>query len=79
MTIGQLRRTIYNIAKRHQNGEVGVSVALFGIEHGKYIDQKNRGIIPDIIRRANLPPDYTNALRIGVKLAKYVDSKSEET
>ena len=79
MTIEQLGsklQTIYNVAKKRQNGEVGVSVARFGIEHAKHIDLGIRGIIPDIVECTNLPEDYTNELRIGVKLAKYVTSKS---
>jgi hypothetical protein len=69
MAVAQLALTLRNAVNRAGEGEVVVSIHLFGIENARELQDVP---LREVVDAAHLQKSYVTEIRKGMNLAKYV-------
>lgn len=75
MTIKELGELLFNMYSKAPKGEQVAHIHLFGVKYGEMI-MKNHLSIKEIIAESGIKSSYHTELSKGVKLSKYVYSKT---
>ena len=72
MTVAQLATTLKNAIDRAPEGEIVVSIHLFGIRHARELESVS---LRELVEAAHVHKSYATEIRKGMKLAEYVQVK----
>ena len=72
MTIAELATTLKNAINRAPEGEIVVSIHLFGIRHARDLEGVS---LRELVDAAHVHKSYVTEIRKGMKLAEYVRVK----
>lgn len=72
MTRADLARSLREARERASEGNIVVSIHLFGIEHAEELQGEN---LRDLVAAAGIPKPYATEIRKGMRLAEHVTLK----